>query len=378
MKIIRVKLGCLCLCFCLSLILASCGSKESRSKPYVTDLDHSKVKRQSIGNCWLYATGSWTESLHRHATGEEVDLSESYWTYWHWYHQIKNSAITEVDTSGSWKTASDLIIQHGMVFEGDFIPEEANLEMSERQATALDDINEQLRSESFSTPEQRTHEKVIAALDQAFHVDMEGAQKMQIAADTLRVGSSPNGDIYLSDYIQEKSPLHWQELAYPRVEGRANIPSSDQQNIRENIFKRVMKALNDKQPVIMSVLVDFNALNIENGRFEREYFKSLDSVPGHQGGHLLVLEDYTVADVPGLGDLGEGDVEKFMQDQALQGRPVTLVGKNSWGSNRPERGLSDGYTRFTVDWLDTPHPWEEVKPNGDYSPLNAFILPQGY
>ena len=35
----------------------------------IVDIDNSRVKRQSIGNCWLYATASWAESLAKQVPG---------------------------------------------------------------------------------------------------------------------------------------------------------------------------------------------------------------------------------------------------------------------------------------------------------------------
>ena len=54
----------------------------------VSALAGAPVKEQTIGNCWLYASVAWAESLHQIATDETRDLSESYLTYWHWYEQI--------------------------------------------------------------------------------------------------------------------------------------------------------------------------------------------------------------------------------------------------------------------------------------------------
>ena len=55
---------------------ASASSEEPASdSAKVADVNHSKVKRQAIGNCWLYATASWVEALNRSATGKELDLA---------------------------------------------------------------------------------------------------------------------------------------------------------------------------------------------------------------------------------------------------------------------------------------------------------------
>ncbi|MBI4705739.1 MAG: hypothetical protein HY744_31995 [Deltaproteobacteria bacterium] len=72
----------------------------------ITDVNHTDVERQSSGNCWRYAQASWVESLHLTATGEAFDVSQSYWTYWHWFEQVvDNGSLDEIST-GSCSTAA--------------------------------------------------------------------------------------------------------------------------------------------------------------------------------------------------------------------------------------------------------------------------------
>ena len=106
---------------------------------------------------------------------------------------------------------------------------------------------------------------------------------------------------------------------------------------------------------------------------------------GRQGGHLLVLEDYTVKNVPGVGDIGEGDVSAELKAAALTGDLVSIKAKNSWGTDRPERGLIDGHTSFKLGYLDGVISWrnDEDAPSNDTdvswrNPLNGFVLPPGY
>ena len=56
----------------------------------ITQVPSTPVENQAIGNCWLYATGAWAESLHLAATGQAFDISQSYWSYWDWYDQISS------------------------------------------------------------------------------------------------------------------------------------------------------------------------------------------------------------------------------------------------------------------------------------------------
>jgi hypothetical protein len=61
-----------------------------------------------------------------------------------------------------------------------------------------------------------------------------------------------------------------------------------------------------------------------------------------------------------------------------------LVVKNSWGTNRPDRGLSDGYTRFNMDFLNRPLPFglehgeSDISKGRWYSALSGFVLPPKY
>jgi hypothetical protein len=90
------------------------GDEEGVSVDDITQITDTKVKRQSIGNCWLYAVASWSEALNKRATGTDFNISESYWTYWHWFEQLANGrASTEISTGGSYGTAAGIIDRYG-------------------------------------------------------------------------------------------------------------------------------------------------------------------------------------------------------------------------------------------------------------------------
>ena len=81
----------------------------------ITDVNHTDVERQSIGNCWLYAQASWVESMHLTATGEAFDTSQSYWTYWHWFDEIKGGFEDEISTGGNQWTSNALVKKRGLM-----------------------------------------------------------------------------------------------------------------------------------------------------------------------------------------------------------------------------------------------------------------------
>lgn len=378
----------------------------------LVDLDHSIVKRQAIGNCWLYATASWVESLHKTATGNELNTSESYWTYWHWFDQIVQGWNDKVQTGGSYTTALDLVDRFGVMNEGDFIPEESEVEMSRRQATALAAINLSLASGELSTREARQDRALVrreldrawqlgadvtAKLDTAFGEDasrtvIDGAtldgsgirkaaeievklvdpETKELTARTLAdaMGESEGG----SWWSGRRGALAWHQERYP---------SADQ--ARRDLLKRVQRALHDRQPVILTFFVDFNALDRE-GRFAAP-----PVTPGSQGGHMVVMEDYQVTDVPGFGTLTAGTLEtrRDALEAALsnEAKVEFFRVKNSWGSAREDRQFAvPGYHDLYLAYLNGPVKHCSQTPDGrtdttncwDDTPLDDVVLPAGY
>ena len=345
-------------CFGLAIVALGCGkvSQEENSKPLVTDVDHSVVKRQSVGNCWLYAQASWVESLHLTATGNELDVSESYWTYWYWYEQILKNANRgylqeELVTGGSWSAAQRLLRRYGVVLEGEFIPREAEAEMSRTQARAESLINQELVTGQLASLEDRTPDKIMAVLDQAFGVNMNEARAMARSIDDFQVATGRDQ--------QEVASLRqvmgeWRNYSAGRVR-------------KETLIRYVKRALNDGHPIVMTMWIDFRYLNTQTATFQDEIFN--EDYDG-TGGHLVVLEDYVV-NHPELGFLGEGDMDDSIKEAALDGELLYFKSKNSWGTNRPDRGLTDGYTRFTKDYL-----WNTTREEIGYN-YTSFVLPVG-
>src|SRR5690606_34975205 len=139
----------------------------------VTSVPHSSVKDQSSNNCWVYATVGWIESLHLAAGGTELNLSESYLTYWHWFEQIVAGEVTKgvVEEGGSWGTAAELILEYGLMAEKDFIAVEADEIFSKRQAEAVKAINLELKSGRLRFGAQRRNRELVRkVLDDAWNL----------------------------------------------------------------------------------------------------------------------------------------------------------------------------------------------------------------
>ncbi len=381
--------------FCIFSLVTSCSvgtrsNENNDSRTLVSDQQHTIVKRQSIGNCWLYATASWAEALYLNKTGKEIDLSESYWTWWWFYYQLAyKTDIAKIQTGGSWSVSSQILASHGVIEEAKFIPDEAGTTMSIRQAQAEAYINQQLSSGGkLSTKENRTEENIKKELDKAFGTNMKEAEQYVVKAKDFIVGTTKDGkDISLFDSVGgsqyadgSDSPNMWQQVDVPQIVGKDVILSQEGENERANVMFRVLKALNDHQPVLISVMIDFNALDIVDATFKASRIEQPYQT-GSQGGHMVVLDDYAVDDAPFIGTIPEGEaISKLTKILATRGKLRYLKAKNSWGANRPERGLTDGYTRFSWEYLSQPLPWKDEKTGQVefYSGLSEVILPAGY
>lgn len=404
--------------------IPSDGDLSGASTSAITNVDHSAVERQSIGNCWLYATASWAESLYLSATGEEIDTSQSYTTYWHWFEQLANGSLrdNEISTGGSYNVAVDIYTRYGLMRDADFVVEEATDEMSDRQKEALATINESLKSGVLSDPEKRNSRfwirreldrawkltpdvrtmlnrvfgySVTRTLDKSY-VDRKPPSRDRIFRTKdfpARLKNPETGnwdDVSLAEAIGEKDGFGywatysgkyaWNETSYPRT-------SDD----RREFQKRIQRALHDHQPVIISWWVDFNALG-RDGTFSLETLES-NGGAGHAGGHMVVMHDYEAENVPGFGLLQAGVDETRPEALEAALSDATTIKfwriKNSWGSYRPDRwdtapipGYHDLYQTYLDGPIDKCQEDDDGKPIPgtcyDKVPFQDAVFPAGY
>lgn len=384
----------------------------------ITQVDQTEVKRQSIGNCWLYATSSWLEALHKGLDGEELNTSESWLTYWHWFDQLANGRAYsgEISTGGHFSTAVDLIIRYGIMLEGDFIASEEEAEMSNRQSTALAAVNASLKDGPLKEAvSKRDRTAIRAELDKAWRLDEKGIARIdavfgkdvsrtldrskdavEAAADAsiissrafeVRLKDTASGKFVrakLSDAIGSGSGY------YSSREGKYafnSVSYPSDANGRRAFWKRVQKALHDKIPVVTSWKVDFNALDAKTSHFSLTELERRGV--GRQGGHMTVMHDYE-ADVPGFGLLKAGE-EASAEELAAALDDETVIHfvrvKNSWGGIRPDRWADaaiPGYHDLELGYLNGPiiDCPEETKDKSTCTrkvvPLWDVVLPAGY
>lgn len=384
----------------------------------VVDTPNSDIERQSIGNCWIYAESSWVEGMHLARTGEKFDNSQSYWTYWHWYDQVVFDQVGEIQTGGSENVSKDLIERRGLVAEKDFIAEDAVSEMSSRQSSALNRINDELKNGRLETATARKNKKLVRqVLDEAWQLDPSVKAWMTKAFGTtgsksFKTSSSKTGTPILraKDFTvryteRETDPnvgtVKDTTLAVALDEWTTESYPSWGDTSQQRAFQiRVQEAMHDHNPIMMTWMVDFNAMESNDpalrGSFNMTTLKKAGGA-GHQGGHMVVLEDYQ-AKTTQYGVLAAGTTldpnnatDKKKLDAALL--PSTEIQfwriKNSWGAFRDDRSSAPGMPGFHdlyMDYLNGPITWcpdvEGAKDasncTGETNPWENVILPPGY
>lgn len=378
---------------------------EATDENEIVNIAQTDVERQSIGNCWLYAHASWVESMHKTATNQDFDVSQSYWTYWHWFDQIAGGFTTEVSTGGGWAVANEIVRKYGLVAEKDFVAADTENEMSSRQSSALAAINTSLKSGVLSDPAKRRDKKTVRAeMDKAWVLTPAVASTLTsvfgdavtrtFASRTVarNAGTSViRAEEFDVSYAAAGRPASVKKLSDAAREWR-------QQSYRSGdraFTVRVQKALHAAQPVIVSWFVDFNAMENRDGPLKGSFnMKTLSELgPGRQGGHMTVFEDYAakLAD----GTTLEAGVTLEPNDprlvKALDPRSEILFFrvKNSWGAARPDRAFAPGmpgYHDLQMGYLDGPVK-KCVEKNGatdttncptEQTPLKYVIMPPGF
>jgi hypothetical protein len=398
----------------VAFVAPGCADETGTSTEDVTDIANTDVKKQSIGNCWIYASVGWVESLRLTHSGEALNLSESYVTYWHWFEQIHDGVngepalgdldneegVYELNTGGWWATAAELMRRYGMVDEGIFIPEEEEAAKSARQSSAKSAINLSLKEGVLKDAAARRDGAIVRAeLDKAWQLTPEvsemlntvfGADVSQtlydnptIPADSgvrtvqsLEVGHNDAGDaLTLADAIGTPSYSYWgpptRQGTYAWNEERYPTYTSSQRNFQI----KVQDAMHRRLPAIMTWYVDFAALENDNT------FKTAPETPGRQGGHMTVVEDYQINNVPGYGTLAAGELvtDPAILEAALS--PEAEIEffriKNSWGlglSPDPDQGDElKGYYDLWMTYLNASLKHKDE--DGSSYGLSGVVLP---
>jgi hypothetical protein len=347
----------------------------------IVDVPQTDVERQSIGNCWIYAHASWAESMHKRATGEDFDVSQSYWTYWHWFDQITVASGPTITTGGNWQTANGIVRKYGLVEERAFVASDSDGEQSTRQASALAAMNESLARGALSSKAVRRDRALVrreldrawglpadvtASLDRVFGTDVSRTfTRASALADAAGTAVQRAQDFVVAYPSGPGRPATSRALTDAMSEWRQVYYASGAD--RRAFQIRVQRAMHDAQPVIVTWFVDFNALesrdNERRGSFSLLTLNELG--PGRQGGHMTVLEDYQAKLADGrVLEAGKTLDPANPEDKTLLDASLLATTeleffrvKNSWGAARPDRPFSPGmpgYHDLHLDYLDGP------------------------
>ncbi len=352
--------------------LAACSIGSADDQPTndapITTVDDTAVKNQSIGNCWLYATAGWVESMHLVATKETIDVSEGYWSFWYWFEEITGGdlglssqwGIAENKTVGEggwWGIGAELIVRYGWMNEADFFPGADKDAKAARHKEAVDAVNASLRSGPLKDVLRRKDKKFVleelariwklepAAVSDleklcGAHVERNLASKLTETESTIVHRASemkvPSADgirtITLADVVgtreigssaaegRRAGPDAWSEVQYlwgSDAEGAAR---------RQAIVRNVQDTLHRRLAIPVAWAVGTSQNGVYSG--DQTYAGGL---------HESLIVDYQVENVPGFGQLPVGvpvnnpaALEAALSPEAH----VTLFRiKNSWGED---------------------------------------------
>lgn len=353
--------------FTLHLATACLQQDRPASDIKISDIPQTPVKDQSIGNCWAYAVTSWIESMHLMETGNKIDLSETYISYWASYiNLLQDTEAETLQTGGGWELARRIILEYGWMLEKDFNPADDIQQNAEKY------INKQLKSGGHLYGKaSRTPDNIIKELDAAFQVDGLAAKKKAAEAKDLVIGKRGTFKLTLKRALQTVF-FKWSSVSFPQEKGAQTVSNQTIQR-RAEMIKRIQKAINDHMPIVISFEVAFG-LKGDDNHFTMKNYKDNDPKSlGSTGRHMAVITDYVVDDVPGVGTIGEGEVANDLKVKALDGKVRYFKIKNSWG----DEGPSKGFYYLHLDYLSTNVPWPHAN-NQKYSALRDIILPPGY
>ncbi len=391
----------------------------------IVDVPHTAVQRQSIGNCWIYSHATWVESMHLASTGDEINLSQSYWTYWNWFDQIsgtlsRSEGDVEVTTGGTWATANGIVRRYGLMEEVDFVPEDMVSEMSQRQASALTRINRSLQTGALSTLTARGNRALVRAeLNAAWQLapdvvsDLDGVFGATVSRTfdgygSARATASNSAVVPASTfpvaYVSRRTPSRSQPESFVPVNTTLTTAMRDWRVANysrgnRGFLQRMQRALHERQPVILTWDVDSNAQDFRatplRGAFTLQTLLAAGG-PGPQGGHMVVLEDYEAVTAFGVLSAGVTLDPNIPLDRAKLAAALRsdteikfLRIKNSWGTVRADRGSVPGFPGYHdlyMDYLNGPIAWcpdeDRRAPGfsctGQTVPLRHVILPPGF
>ena len=379
-------------CFAIACAPAS---NDGEVQEALTDIPQTAVKRQQVGNCWIFATSAWVESLAYGEGGVASNVSEAYLTYHSWMRAIRMGRLVESDddsepsiriaTGGYAGEALELMRRYGLMSEADFGVTTDDTARAKREIEA-----ELSPGGALDTARARTRERVRTVLDRAFRVSPQVKSAMTrafgddlsrtipdgadlppsiTAPSEIRVGKDGGRVITLEDAIGK--PIGGDELvSHEGPYAWADTVVGVDEALEDTVL-RLKETLNQGFPVPISWVVDRDYRSPDDGSFQSARIKRTDSELGY---HESLIDDYEVT-LPSGKTLAAGKVERRQQllDEALDGRSKIqfLRVKNSWGFVS-KSGIPQGEagSRGYIDLA-----WKYLLPSRSEPRVTRFTLP---
>ena len=381
----------------------------------LTGISPTAISDQTIGNCWAYATTQWIQRLHTRVGGRELDLSESYLSYWWSYRQLmfgvglnSASALPDVDSNGkaepfafqqgnTFGGARVLLEDYGIIQQTHFANDAPTGSKNPLHARAISRIGAWLKTGGLkSLPQERAPRSLAIAqmLDTAWELPLATRSRLDGVFGKNRdrvIGSAPvdtfarfqilrpqdlSAAIYQPGADKPRSGIlaelviagtatsyrmDWVSDGKPAFDRKYDLWLRDDGGpaaVRES-QRRVQRVLHQGLAVWFSFGPNKNAILPGTNTFDRT---AGSAAGGSAGAHAVLLYDYdaTLADGTRLA-AGVTISDRNLLSRAL--RPDTTFKfwriQNSWGTNpwyAKLNLLSNGSYDLTEDYLTVPSP----------------------
>jgi hypothetical protein len=393
-------------------LLVGCAQSadDATNDQAITNTPETRVKEQAVGNCWIYATMGWIESMHFAHAKEELNLSESYITYLHWFMRITSDRFV-FDKDGEWNTGDfigygeEIVVRYGLMDEGAFISSEATVDRSSRQEAAEEYVKAALKPNgALGTPEKRKDKanvrdvlnkafklapSVSSKLTRAFGADLSKTRGhgANISAAGFRdpakiiVGKTKDGkELTLDDAFGELDPARLVTATRDRGERRGpfawqRVAFGKTAEELAAVTLRVKKTLNAGFSVPLDWYPAWASMRDDDGSFHEPI-----NLARKGGWHSSLVHDYQLKLADGtVLPAGTPVTDPKVLDKTLApGATIELLRfKNSWGRETgplAARGYTDAtWAYLATDFDRTAIDYDEPAERG--AAIDAFILP---
>jgi hypothetical protein len=327
----------------LFLALGACGRAGGTDDGVAGTADITSVPpastrdQKETGNCWLYATVAWAQTLEWQALVHDgranasdpstrpPPFSIAFYDYWDWHDRITSGVLKkkvtsdDLDAGGSWGSAVELMTKHGLMRASDFgavgVTAEADL-----ISAASAEMAKSLTSGALADLATRSDTAAVRReLDRVFKVRGDVAESALTTDEIDVIAPHPDGTSEVVTLTQaigtrvpgdnpdlRSGPFAWTDVVY--------APSSAA-DVRP-YFQRIQRALQANVPLPVGWFFPDNIDPNDTGQF-----RSVPSAPGTPDDsveHETLIVDYAAEDVPGYGKLAAGaPATKEEQEAAL-------------------------------------------------------------